>query len=355
MYRPKKMLPPRKPPAKRAFTGLVGLPPESEPTHEHAVAPTAAKGPGRPSKGARTMTGAERTQKYRQGQKKKFEDKERRDLVAQLVKIYRRMLPFADLKSPLAHKVLAERRQRLQKISDEWVLLPVTELQKTLGVYQEKGPEGLKLYIDARGRLSGESSGEADRKDGLSGTEQQIAMADGESSDHDEGLGDATSNYNTESESSTRGPQGGLRIPAEHLAYLEDREEIITELVQRYTRAEGSGLRCLLCKEVECLTSPQGSKMARITYPVFIADPTDARQHFWLEYDKGLKLYYRWQELSEDPGVAQIAQFMIDDSETASLNHKHLREVWNASARRKAEQKAAEKAAAISSQPKNSP
>ena len=334
-----KLVQQRKNLVKRAFSGLVGLPPETEPQQtplqEPAVVPMKPKA-GRPSQGARTMTGAERTQKYREEKKKKLEDKERRDLVAQLTKIQKLMLPFADLESPQVHNVFAERRQRLQKIRDEWVLLPVAELQKTLGVYQKKDAEGRKLYIDSRGRLSGESSGEADRKNGMSGVERQIAKADGEGGGHDEGFGTAISNYNAESEPTTRAPRG-IQTPKEHIAYLEDREEIITELIEQYVRKislddDQLACRCLLC----------GAKLPQLS---------DARQHFWVEYDKGLRMYYRYQELSEDTGVAEIAQFMIDDCRMAYRNHKHLQEVWRVSIRREAEAKAT----AISSHPKNSP
>jgi len=336
----------RKNPVERAFKSrLVGMPqdepevvppPESpEPTKTPAV--DAPKRRGRPPKSDKAMSGRERTQRYRQAQQVKLEDKERRDLVAQLVKIYRWIFPFADLKSPLAHKVLAERRQRLQKIHDEWVLLPVGELRKTLQTYEENK--------DSQGRLHGESSGEADRKNGMSGVEQRIAEAESQqSSGHDDDSGrgrggDASQNYNIEQEPGSARPPRGARIPKEHIYYLDGREDIITELVGKHARPEAGGVRCLLCQDVQESVSPEGVRSARYTYPVLIPDSSDVRQHFWEEYDKGLRLFYRYQELSEDPAVVEMAQFIVADARKAYLSNKHLQEVWQVSRERQAKLK----------------
>lgn len=258
------------------------------------------------------MSGQERAQKYRQERRKKLEEKERRDIVAQLVKIFRRMLPFADLESPKANEVFAERRLRLREIHDKWALLPVEELRKTLQVYEERK--------DSEGRLSRESTSEADRKNGMSGAEQRIARAEGEQhGNRGEGLGTATSNYNTEREPSTRAPRG-TRIPEEHIKYLDRREAIITELIKQHVRKislddDQPAHRCLLCS-------------AKL--PEF----SDARQHFWEEYDKGLQLFYRYQELSEDPAVVEMAPLIVSDARKAYLSNKHLQEVWRVSRER---------------------
>lgn len=259
------------------------------------------------------MTPAERVKKHRQAQQAKLADKERRNLVAQLAKILKRMLPFADPKSPLAHKVFAERRMRLRKIHDEWVLLPIDEVRKALKLYKDEK--------DSYGRLHGESSGEGDRKNGMSGVEQRIAKAEGQRhGDHDDDpvpvRGGELTTYNTEREPSTRSPRG-MRIPKEHIDYLDGREEIITELIEQHVRKislddDQPAHRCLLCS-------------AKL--PEF----SDARQHFWEEYDKGLRLFYRHQELTEDSKIAELAEFIIDDIRKAYQNHKHLQEVWRVS------------------------
>jgi hypothetical protein len=311
----------RKTPVERAYSGLVGRPYEPKPapvpagSTEPSETPTVATAPkrrGRPPKDNKTMSGRERMQKYRQEKQKKLEDKERRDLVAQLAKIHKRLLPFADPESPIADKVFAERRLRLREIRDKWILLPIEELRKTLQVYEENK--------DSEGRLPGESSGEADRKNGMSGAEQQLAIVEGEQhGNHGEGPGTAKDNYNTPREPSTRAPRG-IQTPKEHVAYLDRREDIITELIRQHVRKisldeDQPAHRCTLCS----------AKLSGFS---------DARQHFWEEYDKGLLLYYRFQELSEDPAVLEMAPQIIGDVRKAYQNHKHLQEVWRVSRER---------------------
>lgn len=258
---------------------------------------------GRPAKHGVAMTSKERVAQHRL-------DKERRDLVAQLLVIFKRMLPFADQKSPQADAVLAERRLRLRRIRDEWVLLPVDELQKVLALY--------KAEKDSRGRLSGESSGEADRKSGMSGTEQRIAKADGEQhTGYDDDSASVPSNYNTEPDGSSTRPPQGLRIPQEHIDYLDRREGIITELIDEHVRKislddDQPVHRCVLC-------------LAELP------DRSCARQHFWEEYDKGLRMFYRFKELSENPGVVALAPFIVNDARKSYQEHKHLQAVWTKS------------------------
>jgi hypothetical protein len=168
------MIQQRKNPVKRAFNGLVGLPPEPGAQSPPSEAPHR----GRPAKGEKAMTPAERVRKHRENKRAKQGDQKRRDLVAQLVRIIKRSIPFTDLKHTNAHFILAERRQRIQTIHNSWVLLPLDELKKVLAVYEEKDAQGRGVYIDSRGRLPGETSGEASRKNGMSGVEQQIAVAE---------------------------------------------------------------------------------------------------------------------------------------------------------------------------------
>ena len=86
---------PRKPPAKRLFTGMVGLPPEEPPTPASPapvvpVAPAMPKKLGRPPKNGVAMTATERKTQSRADLKQKQHDAERRQLISALMKIYRR-------------------------------------------------------------------------------------------------------------------------------------------------------------------------------------------------------------------------------------------------------------------------
>jgi hypothetical protein len=305
------MRPPKKP-AERRFQGLVGMPPELP---DDGDAPPLRR--GRPPKGERAMTQAERKRQSRLHQQGKVEDAEKRNLVAKLMKIEKRRLPFANAESGwnVQHEVMAERRLRLQTMHDEWILLPIEELRKLLALNEEQK--------DSTGRLHGEPSGEAPRKNGQSGVEQVVAAEESKTVVDDAAGGsrggDATNNYNVEKETSTRPPRG-MRIPKEHIDYLDKREEIITQLIKKFTQPEGSGLRCLLCEKIEDISS-NGVKKRRISYPVFIADPSDARQHFWEEYEKGRQMYFRYQDLKDIPALA-------DGARRAYLRHRHLQEVW---------------------------
>jgi hypothetical protein len=328
---------------------MVGLPPEPEhvPTAAPPADPPVADTPepvvakrGRPPKSDRPMTAAERKRQERARKAEKAADVQRRDLVAQLVKINRRGLSKAYLESPQgraqANAVLANNRIRMQKMRDEWVSLPLEELQKALKTYEE--------IKDSTGRMHGESSGELGRTDGTSHVEKIIAAAENQQhSGHDDAAGtgkggDVVQNYNTESgttgETAGRPPRG-LRIPKEHTDYLDRREAIIKDLIAKHTKREADGVRCLLCYEIKYIDNTDGTKSGVRNYPVLIPDASDVRQHFWREYDKGLEMFYRWQELIEGAGVAEQAQFLVDDARRAYQNSNHLQAVWRESQARK--------------------
>jgi hypothetical protein len=334
-------VPSRRKPVQRIGPRLAGFPPEAdavptlaapaEPLVDHTPEPVAAKRGPKP-KGERPMTPAERKAKQRAMKAEKAADVQRRDIVAQLVKINRRRLSKADLKSPNAHEVLANNRVRLRKMRDEWVLLPLEELQKTLRTYDE--------IKDSTGRLHGEASGEKDRSNGMSHPEKIIAASENQQHggfDDAAGTsrgGDLVDNYNTEQGTTgetTGRPPRGLLIPREHTDYLDRRELIIGKLIEKHTKREADGgRRCLLCSESELVENTDGTKSRKFIYPVLIPG-SDVREHFWREYDKGLQAFYRYQELSEDSGVVELAQFLVDDARRAYQNSKHLQAVWDLS------------------------
>jgi hypothetical protein len=330
-------VPSRRKPVQRIGPRLAGLPPEPEdirtpvapadpPVADTSEPVVAKRGPK--LKGERPMTPAERKAK----QRAKAADVQRRDIVAQLVKINRRRLSKPDVTSPQAHNVFANNRIRLRKIHDEWVLLPLEELQKTLRTYDE--------IKDSTGRLHGEASGEKDRSNGMSHPEKIIAAAEGERQGRFDDAactgrgGDAVQNYNTEQGTTgetTGRPPRGLHIPREHTDYLDRRELIIGKLIEKHTKREADGdRRCLLCSESELVENTDGTKSRKFIYPVLIPG-SDVRDHFWREYDKGLQAFYRYQELSEDSGIVELAQFLVDDARRAYQNSKHLQAVWDLS------------------------
>lgn len=326
----------RKKPVKRAFSGMVGLPPEPEdirtpvapadPPVADTPEPVVAKR-GRPPKGERPMTPAERKAKQRAMKVEKVDDVQRRDIVAQLVIINRRRLSKADLSSPRgraqAHTVLANNRIRLRKMRDEWVSLPLDELQKVFKTYEE--------IKDSTGKMHGEASSDKVEQIFAAAKNQQHSGLD-DAAGTGRG-GDAVQNYNTERESAGRPPRG-LRIPPEHVRYLDRRESIIKDLIAKHTKREADGVRCLLCYEIEFTDNTDGTKSGVRNYPVLIPDASDVRQHFWRQYDKGLEMFYRWQELTEGADVAEQAQFLVDDARRAYQNSNHLQAVWRSSRKR---------------------
>jgi hypothetical protein len=321
----------RKNPVKRLYNRLVGLPPEAEAAPASPVAPPSEptpdlqRRPGRPTKHA---DAAAKQAAYRARKAENLADAERRNLVAELMKIYRRMQPdiVAEKSRPAdiarVVKLRGENRVRLRKVHDDMLALSLESLQKVLTTWKETP--------DSHGRLRNERSGEDERKHGMSELERIIAgQQNATGKVTPEGHGVDAFEQDDDSDSSDTRPPSGPRIPPEHKRYLDGREHIISELIMKYTKKEGSGVRCLLCREVQQDTATsEGVSTVRYTYPVVIADPSDVRQHFWEEYEKGLQLFYRYQELSEDPGVAELAQFMVADARRAYQNNKHLEEVW---------------------------
>jgi hypothetical protein len=330
----------RKNPVKRLFPGLAGrYEPEAAPAPASPAEPPDEPTPelqrGRPGRPAKYADAATKQAAYRARKEENLADAERRNLVAELMRIYRRMQShIIEMKTgskkgkqqarERADKLRVENRQRLGKLHDDLLTLPVASIKNVLATWKETP--------DTRGRLRNERSGEDKSKYGMSELERIIAGQDRNENGtrvSPEGHGVDSSEQDDDSDSSNTRPPRGQRMPPEHIAYLDDREEIITELIKQHVRKisldeDQPAHRCLLC----------GAKL-----PEF----SEARQHFWTEYDKGLKLYYHYQELSEDSGVAEMAQFMVNEARRAYQNHKHLQEVWRVSRERQAEERKARK------------
>jgi hypothetical protein len=270
------------------------------------------KKPGRPSKYGTAMTPAQRKAESRKMQGEKQANKERRDIVAKYVKSYRRMLPIIKPTDPQWRSKTIEHRQRLRKFHDELMTLSLQQLKDALKVWEETP--------DQWGRLPGERSGESGRKHGMSEPERIISAEEtdtgrvtpgghGPAIDKDDERGDFR-------------PPSGQRIPPEHIAFLEDREKIIGQLVSKFYDAE----RGHIIKNYEGEQHFE-KKQCRLC-GALIPDPSDVRQHFWEEYGKGLEAYYKYLELNE-PHITELAPFIVEDARLRYTQNKHLQCVWS--------------------------
>lgn len=305
----------RKKPVQRAHHGLVGLPPEPV---EVPVAPAVAvaepvadapKKPGRPSKYGTAMTPAQRKAESRKMQAGKQADKERRDIVTKFVRSYRNMLPRTDR----IESNTIEHRLWVRKFHDKLMTLSLLELQQAFKVWEETP--------DLMGRLEGERSGEADRKYGMSELERMIAKRQ-TNTGRVTAQGQDPKKYEEEKHSTKLRPTVGPRIPEEHIAFLENREKIIGELVAKFYNPE----RSFTLKNYEGEHHFE-KKQCQLCGAV-IPDPSDARQHFWEEYEKGWQAYEKYVELNE-PGVAALASFIVEEARLRYIRNKHLQCVWS--------------------------
>ena len=143
----------RKPPVKRLYRpGLGGVP-----VIDAALDATNENRRGRPPEYGAAMSPAEQ-------KRRKREEKARRDLMAELLKVYRRMqaTPYARTSKEqlAADKAAAQMRRQQQRFFSQLNALPVYELKRLLEAWKETP--------DAAGRLPGERSGERRNRNGQS-------------------------------------------------------------------------------------------------------------------------------------------------------------------------------------------
>lgn len=299
----------------------------TEPPREPIVA-AARKKLGRPAKNGVSMTAAQRQAVSRANKAAKPDDKERRDIVAKLMKMYRyaALVPTEKAPDKIRENIHAQRR----KLNKDLLALNLEQVRDVLRIWRESN--------DLKGRLPGERSGEKERKYGMSELERIIAARTNGRPRTSKTLSD----YDNE-KAGLRRPSGGRGIPPEHLAYLDEREAVITELIEKYycrvpyirkqsrpdgvvqTRFEAG--QCRLCGE----------------FP----NPGDVRQHFWREYDKGLEARDRYQELNE-PGVVELAPFIVSEAEDRVFQNKHLVAVWDLVRKRSEQRRQASRKAGLS-------
>jgi hypothetical protein len=115
------------------------------------------------------MTPAERKTASRANQKAKQEDAERRNLVAEMLRIIRRnqSAPGGDITVVREQDIKAANRKFIRALHADLLRLSVDKLRESL--------EALKSLPDSRGRLHNERSGEAERSMGQSEMERILA------------------------------------------------------------------------------------------------------------------------------------------------------------------------------------
>jgi hypothetical protein len=171
---------PRKPPAKRLFSGMAGSPlaQVNELQAEPIVAPAVAgpfsigKKRGPKPKGDRPMTAAERQRKKRG----KDSEPEKRNLVASIIRTTKRGLMTASRAKAAKESVREENRIRLRRLRDDLMLLSVVDLRKYA--------ETLKDAPDSRGRLHGENHSGEPKRDENSPIEKIIAAQERDEHGH---------------------------------------------------------------------------------------------------------------------------------------------------------------------------
>jgi hypothetical protein len=353
---PIRMLMPRKPPAKRLFSGVAGSPlarvnvpaaksaqstppaaPVSEPQPGPVLIESASMKPGPKPRYGVAMTTAERQRQSRANRKLKQQDAKRRKLIAELMRIYRRQQGDAVFDSKRPHlsqdQNAAKRRQERSYIA-QLMTLAIEDLQLAL--------ETQKQTPDTHGRLSDERSGEGTRAMGQSEIERLIAAKQHDSSlfedeDQDpsmagafkvkpEGAGPQSFDARDLTADAADKPTTRPRIPTIVLERQKKTEEKMLALVKQVFDDSGHCHIEQLC-------------MYDRTRCSFRAKNTDeAEEHLWAEYYRGERLWDHVRKLS-DPAIAEtIEPLLIEARKKAAANIHHwvikewiarYRKTWN--------------------------
>ena len=305
----------RKQPSRRAFVGLVGRPTD-DPVNAPAVIPEIAvvaitpTRPGRPPIGPRAASPAERKAKSRASKLEKLADTERRNLVAKLMTMYRRMQPdiYADRTSQAdiarAEELRRKEKQRRRKLYDEWLDLPLADLQNLRSTWQETR--------DNEGRLPNERSGEGNRRFGMTELESIIA---GQYRDEKgrrvspSGAGPTQMEEDDPSADSSNTPRSQKRtIPAKYLENQNDLDELMIEMAKDDVAEVDGKLHCNMCGD-------------------FINE-SDGREHFWREYEKGYQLLPKFAEESELEKITRDGDPASHSVVLARLENLRRRNAW---------------------------
>ena len=353
---PIRMLMPRKPPAKRLFSGVAGSPlakvnepaaksaqdtpsavPVLEPEPGPVLIESVGKKPGPKPKYGTAMTVAERKRQSRANRQQKRQDAERRKLIAELMRIYRRQQGDVVFDSKRPHRSqdqkAAKHRQERSYLG-QLVTLPFGDLRLAL--------ETQKQTPDTHGRLSDERSGEGTRAMGQSEIERLIAAKQHDSSlfedeDQDpnmagafkvkpEGAGPQSFDARDLTADAADKPTTRPRIPTIVLERQKKTDEKMLALVKQVFDDSGHCHIEQLC-------------MYDRTRCSFRAKNTDeAVEHLWAEYYRGERLWDHVRKLS-DPAIAEtVGPLLIEARRKAAANIHHwvirewiarYRKTWN--------------------------
>ena len=329
---------PRKTPAKRLFSGMAGSPlaqvNEPAPTPSPSV-PKQRPGP-KPKFGV-AMTSAERKASSRANQKTKQDDAERRKLIAELMRIYRRQQGDAvfDSKRPhLSQDQNAAKRRQERSYLAQLMTLAIGDLQLAL--------ETQKQTPDTHGRLSDERSGEGARAMGQSEIERLIAAKQHDSSLFEDEDQDPNMAGGFKVEPKGAGPQSfdakDSTVDAADQAKTRPRIPTIVLERQKKTNEKMLALVHQVFDESGHCHAPNLCPYDRTPCPFVAKSDDEALEHLWAEYYRGERLWDHVRKLS-DPAIAEtIEPLLIEARKNAAANIHHwvirgwiarYRESWN--------------------------
>jgi len=334
----------RKPPAKRAFSGMVGLPPEPEDVQKPAQATVTVLNPepapimiesvpkkrGPKPKFGVAMTPLERQTRSRTNRKQeqenaeretqqKQDDAKRETLIAELMEIYDRqqseIVKTKEEKKVIEERRKTDRKQRAQYHSD-LMGLSLAELYVAID----------DMPPDTHGRLTDERSGESGRKHGQSEIERLLSVRQHDSSlfedeDQDPNLaagfktkpeGAAPESFDMKDSTADIAdkPMTRPRIPAMVLERQKNANKKMLALVHEAFDESGHCHVPDLC-------------MYDRTPCTFQAKNTDeALEHLWAKFYEGERLWDHVEKLS-DPDVADTLQVLLSEARKNAWANTH--------------------------------
>jgi len=254
------------------------------------------------------MTNKERAAQSYACKKEKQTDEKRRDLVAELMKTYRRVAAAPVLKKKRYKSyddASANKRKYLRNLHDELLNCTYDALLKVKLTLDETP--------DQRGRLHNERSGEGERKNGVSEIERIIAIREQKELDDAVGLVEPTGTEPDGIEAKTV----VVKFTPEYLKFLEQEHDTFTRMIEKHTYESGYAVSCRLCQTD---LSPEGhiGPPTRVEY--LRLSSSDVRYHFEQEYGRGEKLVERIRTLTEAGATC-----LIEDAQRRLNNCLHYR------------------------------
>jgi hypothetical protein len=264
---------------------------------------------GRPPKGERAMTPAERKARSRS-------DIERRNLVAEFIKRTKRGLTDIVGAGELRDQERANQRKRMRQLRDDLLMLSIDDLRNTVAT--------LKELSDSSGRLRNERSGEKSRASGMSEIERIVSMRERDEDGRKvkpEGTAptpfeiDDTADKADNHQSFDRGAaRTYIRSRLDNDLTQKKLDDKITAIAQWAYSLPDFRNHCRLCGHEA--TSTQGRE-----------------DHVWGAYERGLRLedvYHEEQRTlldCTDPTMTAFVQERVDAARIQWLDDKHARTI----------------------------